>query len=573
MSNELPEHFDAVVLGTGFEESILAGAIARAGHSILHLDPNDYYGGEWASFNFEGIQGWIESQNSPKESDIVMDCNRILLNDDEDFIPLKKVFSRFSNVNQTWYPQEVKEKEHEAEKDCNKREPSFENTLKECSDDIKNNISSINKVWNQERVVSESRKFNLDLIPKLLYTSGPLVELLISSNVSRYLEFKAFNRVLTTTPDGKGLDHVPSSRADVFSTQKISVVEKRILMKFLTFALNYESHYEVYSEYVNKTFESFLKKERLTPNLIHFLMNSIALVEKDSDTLEGLRSTKKFLSSLGRFGSNTPYLWTVFGGGELPQAFCRLCAVFGGTYYLGQSVQGIIVKSGSKVSGVIINGGKKTRVLDKFIANEGYLSPDLKSMEESETIYRNISVVKDSVIQTDTEKISSISIPLQLKDGSGSFAFVQEVGHGAAICPKGLYVRHTTSKLPYEPFKFESTNSFIWSLQFSIEGRLGSTSNQSPKYSNLFYTSGPAFELDYDVNIDNVKKMFQNIYPEDEFLPRAPDPEEIILGDDPTESSDQEKNDEGTIESNQPSNFHQKDTVDENSTEDDLSKL
>ncbi|CAB4064843.1 CHM [Lepeophtheirus salmonis] len=216
---------------------------------------------------------------------------------------------------------------------------------------------------------------------------------------------------------------------------------------------------------------------------------------------------------------------------------------------------------------------KKRVSCDKFIANEGYLSPDLKSMEESETIYRNISVVKDSVIQTDTEKISSISIPLQLKDGSGSFAFVQEVGHGAAICPKGLYVRHTTSKLPYEPFKFESTNSFIWSLQFSIEGRLGSTSNQSPKYSNLFYTSGPAFELDYDVNIDNVKKMFQNIYPEDEFLPRAPDPEEIILGDDPTESSDQEKNDEGTIESNQPSNFHQKDTVDENSTEDDLSKL
>jgi RAB protein geranylgeranyltransferase component A len=49
--------------------------------------------------------------------------------------------------------------------------------------------------------------------------------------------------------------------------------------------------------------------------------------------LEGLAATQKFLLSLGRFG-NTPFLWPMYGSGELPQAFCRLCAVFGGVYYL-----------------------------------------------------------------------------------------------------------------------------------------------------------------------------------------------------------------------------------------------
>ena len=37
--------------------------------------------------------------------------------------------------------------------------------------------------------------------------------------------------------DGR-LEHVPSSRADVFGTRHISVVEKRILMKFLSCCLN-----------------------------------------------------------------------------------------------------------------------------------------------------------------------------------------------------------------------------------------------------------------------------------------------------------------------------------------------
>ena len=51
----------------------------------------------------------------------------------------------------------------------------------------------------------------------------------------RYTKFKAETRVLTLL--NGGLEQVPSSRADVFNTKHISVVEKRILMKFLTWCL------------------------------------------------------------------------------------------------------------------------------------------------------------------------------------------------------------------------------------------------------------------------------------------------------------------------------------------------
>lgn len=39
--------YDAVIVGTGLSESILAAALALAGSKVLHLDANGFYGGAW----------------------------------------------------------------------------------------------------------------------------------------------------------------------------------------------------------------------------------------------------------------------------------------------------------------------------------------------------------------------------------------------------------------------------------------------------------------------------------------------------------------------------------------------
>lgn len=70
------------------------------------------------------------------------------------------------------------------------------------------------------------------LLFQLLFARGELVELLISSNIARYAEFRAVSRVATYM-DGK-LTQVPCSRADVFANKTVSVVEKRMLMQLLT---------------------------------------------------------------------------------------------------------------------------------------------------------------------------------------------------------------------------------------------------------------------------------------------------------------------------------------------------
>lgn len=77
------------------------------------------------------------------------------------------------------------------------------------------------------------------------------------------------------------------------------------------------------SDYENSTFAQFLRTRKLTPSLQHFILHSIAMVsETDCSTLEGLQATKKFLQCLGRYG-NTPFLFPLYGQGEIPQCFCR----------------------------------------------------------------------------------------------------------------------------------------------------------------------------------------------------------------------------------------------------------
>lgn len=71
---------------------------------------------------------------------------------------------------------------------------------------------------------------------QLLYARGDLVELLITSNIARYAEFRAVDRILTCIDNEMKV--VPCSRADVFTNKNVTVLEKRLLMKILTNCMN-----------------------------------------------------------------------------------------------------------------------------------------------------------------------------------------------------------------------------------------------------------------------------------------------------------------------------------------------
>lgn len=55
----MDEEYDAIILGTGLKECVLAGLLGVAGKKILHMDRNKYYGGESASITpLEEVFNW-----------------------------------------------------------------------------------------------------------------------------------------------------------------------------------------------------------------------------------------------------------------------------------------------------------------------------------------------------------------------------------------------------------------------------------------------------------------------------------------------------------------------------------
>lgn len=148
-----------------------------------------------------------------------------------------------------------------------------------------------------------------------------MVELLISSNISRYAEFRCVNRILTWQSDK--LETVPCSRADVFATKNVGLIEKRQLMQLLTLCVEYKPESGEFKGFEDKTLKQYLESKNLTENLMHYVLYAIAMSNDTTPCMVGVERTQRFLSSLGRYG-NTPFLWPMYGTGELPQCFCRL---------------------------------------------------------------------------------------------------------------------------------------------------------------------------------------------------------------------------------------------------------
>jgi len=52
----MDEEYDCIVLGTGLKECIISGLLSVKGLKVLHMDRNDYYGGESASLNLKQVR-------------------------------------------------------------------------------------------------------------------------------------------------------------------------------------------------------------------------------------------------------------------------------------------------------------------------------------------------------------------------------------------------------------------------------------------------------------------------------------------------------------------------------------
>jgi Rab GDP dissociation inhibitor len=153
-----------------------------------------------------------------------------------------------------------------------------------------------------------------------------------------------------------------------------------------------------------------------------FIGHSMALYTTDDyienkgmakDCIERIRL---YVNSMARYGKS-PYIYPLYGLGELPQGFARLSAIYGGTYMLNTNVDEIKYDASGKVSGIRATmkergeegeGMKFETKCKKIIADPSYFSDKVRVTGH---ILKAICILSHPVDKTDNSDSFQLIIP------------------------------------------------------------------------------------------------------------------------------------------------------------------
>lgn len=273
------------------------------------------------------------------------------------------------------------------------------------------------------------------------YCNGKLVDLLISSNICRYTEFRAVDKVLTVL-NGQ-LDIVPGSRADIFTKKNVSIIEKRLLMKFMTqcVELGGDEKSEFRDFPADGKFVDLMKQQRLTENLIHYILHSMCMGNDETTFKEGTERIRTYLTSIGRYG-NTPFLFPMYGCGEIPQCFCRLCAVFGGIYCLGRSISNVSTVESNDERVVKLKFGDQDITTKKLVHGLGsnVLDSEIPHEHISRAIMITSSPIGGAAVNSELDGGGAVLLYHPIEGRTDGVTLIQ-LSHFSGCVPKGLCKR------------------------------------------------------------------------------------------------------------------------------------
>ncbi|CAL5391403.1 unnamed protein product [Camellia sinensis] len=358
----MDEEYDVIVLGTGLKECILSGLLSVDGLKVLHMDRNDYYGGESTSLNL--VQLWKRFRGSDKPP---------------------------------------------------------------------GHLGSI-------------RDYNVDMIPKFMMANGTLVRVLIHTDVTKYLYFKAVDGSYVFN---KGKVHkVPATDMEAIKSPLMGIFEKRRAGKFLSYVQDYDENDPKTHDGMDLTrvttreLIAYLsdRKYGLDDNTLDFIGHAVALHRDDHYLNEPALDTVKRMKSFARFQGGSPYIYPLYGLGELPQAFARLSAVYGGTYMLNKPECKVEFNEEGKVIGVTSEG--ETARCKKVVCDPSYLANKVRRVGR---VARAIAIMGHPIPNTNNSHSVQVILPQkQLGRKSDMYLFCCSFTHNVA--PKGKFIAFVSTE-------------------------------------------------------------------------------------------------------------------------------
>jgi Rab GDP dissociation inhibitor len=358
----MDEEYDVIVLGTGLTECILSGLLSKEGKKVLHMDRNDYYGGDSASLNLTQLyRKFRPGQEAPSE-------------------------------------------------------------------------------------LGRDRDYAVDLVPKFIIASGELTQILVHTDVTRYLEFKQIAGSFVYR-DGR-ISKVPSTEMEAVKSPLMGLFEKRRAKKFFEFLQNWKDEDATTHQGVDldkDSMKTVYEKFGLEPGTQDFIGHAMALYLDDDYITKPARATYNrivlYTSSMARYGKS-PYIYPLYGLGELPQSFARLSAIYGGTYMLDKPIDEIVTDGQGKFVGV--RSGNETVKAKQVIGDPSYFGAGkqvegkVRAIEEGKVV-RAICVLKHPIPETDDSDSCQIIIP-QNQVGRRNDIYIAMVSSTHNVCAKGIHI-------------------------------------------------------------------------------------------------------------------------------------
>jgi len=298
------------------------------------------------------------------------------------------------------------------------------------------------------QALGASRDYNVDLIPKLIMSCGPLVQILVKTDVTRYLEFKSVDGSFVVA-EGK-IYKVPSTSTEALKSSLMGILEKRRCSKFLEYVGEYEeadvqTHQGLDLKKV--TSAEVFKHFDLKPNTIDFLGHAMGLYDNDSylsrPALDMVKRVRLYGESVLRYG-NSPYIYPLYGLGEMPQGFARLSAIYGGTYMLNKPVDEIVYDDKGAVVGVKSEG---ELAKCKFVVGDPSYFPN--KVKKVGRVASCICVLSHPIPNTNNAESAQIIIP-QKEEKRKYDIYISCVSFAHHVAPKGKWIALVSTQVETE---------------------------------------------------------------------------------------------------------------------------
>ncbi|OSX69312.1 hypothetical protein BU14_1626s0001 [Porphyra umbilicalis] len=229
--------------------------------------------------------------------------------------------------------------------------------------------------------LGRARDYLVDRVPKFILAGGEFVRVLVHTGVAKYLEFKLVDGSFVFA---SGRPHkVPATPKEAMTSGLMSLFEKNRCRQFFSYVHSYEptdpsTHGGL--DLTKLPMSGLYSHFGLQPDTIAFVGHALALYRDDSylqrPAVETVTKVQLYATSLARHG-RSPYLYPLYGLGELPQAFARLAAVHGGTYMLATPVDEVLTDPSGRAVGIRSGDAAATA---KYVVGDPSYFPDKASV-------------------------------------------------------------------------------------------------------------------------------------------------------------------------------------------------